>query len=103
MFSNSGEEGCRQVLEGVDLKTLAYGEKSLLAEFRLKKGSLLPLRSHSQEQTGYMVLVKMRLFIENEIFEVNPGDSWSLPGSAEHKAEIIEDSVVIEVFTPVRE
>ena len=34
---------------------------------------------------------------------MEPGDSWCIPGHVEHRAEIIEDSVAIEVFSPVRE
>ena len=31
------------------------------------------------------------------------GDSWCIPSGVEHGAEILEDSVAIEVFSPVRE
>ena len=32
-----------------------------------------------------------------------PGDSWCIPGNVEHRAEVAQDSVAIEVFSPVRE
>ena len=32
-----------------------------------------------------------------------PGDSWCIGGDVEHGAEILEDSVAVEVFSPVRE
>jgi len=34
---------------------------------------------------------------------VAPGDSWNVPGNVAHRAEILADSVAIEVFSPVRE
>ena len=34
---------------------------------------------------------------------LKPGDSWCLPGDLEHSAEALEDSIIIEVFSPVRE
>jgi quercetin dioxygenase-like cupin family protein len=34
---------------------------------------------------------------------LTPGDSWNIPGNVSHRAEILEDSVAIEVFSPVRE
>jgi len=37
------------------------------------------------------------------MFEVAPGDSWCIPGNVEHGAEILMDSVAVEVFSPVRE
>ena len=60
-----------------------------------------PLIPH--EQTGFMVAGKMTLYIDQEEFLVEPGDSWSIPRNVEHRAEVMEDSVAIEVFSPVRE
>jgi quercetin dioxygenase-like cupin family protein len=37
------------------------------------------------------------------VFEAQVGDSWCIPGGMEHGAEILEDSVAIEVFSPVRD
>ncbi len=34
---------------------------------------------------------------------MEPGDSWNVPANIEHGAEILADSVAIEVFSPVRE
>ena len=103
MFYKRDTKGYKEVLPGIKLKTLAYGEKTLLTEFLLTKGTTLPQHSHFHEQIGYLVSGKLRLTISNETFDVGPGDSWCIPGDAEHGAEILEDSVVIEVFSPVRE
>jgi quercetin dioxygenase-like cupin family protein len=43
------------------------------------------------------------LIIGDERFDAKPGDSWCIPGDVVHGAEILEDSVVVEVFSPVRE
>ena len=103
MFVKHSDEGYRPVLEGVDLKTLVHGEKTLLASFHLHKGSQLPSHSHPHEQTGYLVSGHMRLTIESEVHDVWPGDSWCVAGGVIHQADIIEDTVAIEVFSPVRE
>ncbi|MGA3084355.1 MAG: cupin domain-containing protein [Thermodesulfobacteriota bacterium] len=103
MFYKCNPEGYRQVLEGIKLKTLVYGDKTLFTEFQLKMGSQLPKHAHPQEQTGYLVSGRIRLSIGGETFEVEPGDSWCVPGNVEHQAEILADSVAIEVFSPIRE
>ncbi|NMC79299.1 MAG: cupin domain-containing protein [Chloroflexi bacterium] len=103
MFYKRNPDGYKPILEGIQIKTLVYGDQSLLSEFQLGKGSLLPRHSHPQEQTGYLVSGRMRLFIGDETFEVEPGDSWSVPGDMVHGAEILADSVAVEVFSPVRE
>lgn len=103
MFVKYDSKGFLTPVDGIEMKTFAYGENSLLTRFHLKQGSVLPQHSHPQEQTGFMVSGKMRMFIDNESFLAEPGDTWSIKGGVEHRAEIIEDSVAIEVFSPLRE
>lgn len=74
-----------------------------MTEFRLKKGSILPRHRHPHEQTGYLVSGRIRLHIGDQSYDCTPGDSWCVPGDAEHGADVIEDAVAIEVFSPVRE
>lgn len=97
------ESGYVRVIEGIMRKTLVYGERTLLTEFKLENGKTLPMHKHPQEQTGYLVSGHIILAIDGIPHEMRAGDSWSIPGNAEHGAEIIEDSVAIEVFSPVGE
>jgi quercetin dioxygenase-like cupin family protein len=46
---------------------------------------------------------RIRLSIGAEEYVAAPGDSWCIPGGVEHGAQILEDSVAIEVFSPVRD
>ena len=103
MFYKKNDEGYHSRVKGIDQKTLVYGERTLLAEFLLKKGSIIPQHSHPYEQTGYLVSGHMAFRVGNERYDIQVGDSWCIPMNAEHSAEILEDSVVVEVFSPVRE
>jgi quercetin dioxygenase-like cupin family protein len=103
MFTTHSPDGYRLVVPGVELRMLCYGGATMMTEFRLTAGYELPTHRHPQEQTGYLVRGRLRLRIGVEAFEAAPGDSWSIPGGAEHGATIIEDSVAVEVFSPVRE
>ncbi len=103
MFYKANQEGYKEVLPGITLKTLVYGEKTLFTEFRMNAGAVLPKHAHIHEQTGYLTEGKIRLTIGKETFEVKKGDSWCIPGKMEHSAEILKDSIAIEVFSPVRD
>ena len=103
MFYKKNDKGYKEALEGIKLKTLVHGERTLLCEFKLKGGNLLPSHSHPHEQTGYLVSGRMKFIVGDETFEAGPGDSWCLPGDVVHAAEILEDSVMVEVFSPIRE
>jgi quercetin dioxygenase-like cupin family protein len=74
-----------------------------MAEFRLEQGAVLPRHKHPHEQTGYLVSGRIELVIGGEMHEVSAGDSWCIPGDVEHSAIARENSVAIEVFSPVRE
>jgi len=103
MFEKHSESGYRLALKGIEQKTLVYGEKTLMTEFLLRKDSTLPRHAHPHEQTGYLLKGHIRLSIGTEKCDAQAGDTWCIPGGVEHGAEIIEDSVAIEVFSPVRE
>ncbi len=103
MFYKKSDLDYRKPSEGVELKTLTYGANTHLVEFKLTKGSKLLEHSHRHEQTGYLVSGKLLFNVNGEVFEAGPGDSWSIAGDLPHSAETLADSVVIEVFSPVRE
>lgn len=102
MFYKRDDAGYRQAADGVAMKTLVHGANTLFTEFRLEGGHLLPMHSHEQEQTGYLVSGSIMLTIGEKTFLVEPGDSWCIPGNMVHGARILEDAVAIEVFAPVR-
>lgn len=103
MFYKSTDDNFQKVLEGITIKTLVFGEKMLFSEFHMEKGSRLPIHSHPQEQTGRLLKGKIILSIGNEKSEMMPGDCWCAPSNTEHGAEVVEESIAIEVFSPVRE
>jgi quercetin dioxygenase-like cupin family protein len=103
MFYKKDGSGYRDAMEGVRFKTLAFGDKTLLAEFRLSQGSTVPEHSHPHEQTGYIISGHMRFSVAGKTIEVETGDAWNIAGDIPHGVEVLDDSVVIEVFSPKRE
>ncbi len=103
MFAIHDENGYAESVEGIEMKTLVYGDKTLLVRFKMTKGALLPSHTHPHEQTGYLVSGRINLYIGSECSNAGPGDSWCVQSGVAHRAEVLEDSVAIEVFSPVRE
>ena len=103
MFVDRSDEGFVETAPGVRLRVLAHGDATLMAEFRLTAGHELPAHAHPHEQTGYLLSGRIRLHIGDDSRELQPGDSWCVPGGVEHRADIHEDSVAVEVWSPVRE
>jgi quercetin dioxygenase-like cupin family protein len=102
MYGKHSTNGYTEIIKGIRIKTLCFGESTLMTEFWLQKDAILPEHSHPNEQTGYLVKGKIRLYIGESVRELAPGDSWNIAKDVIHRAEILEDSVAIEVFSPVR-
>jgi quercetin dioxygenase-like cupin family protein len=103
VFAHAAEDGYVDALPGIRRRTLAYGGSTLLTEFRLDTGAVLPVHDHPQEQTGYLVAGVLRLTVGDETRDMRPGDAWSIPGGVAHGGVALEQAVAVEVFSPVRE
>ena len=102
LYKHNDDEGFTPLIEGISIKTLVYGEKMLTAKFLLRKEAILPIHKHPHEQTGFLISGKIEFTIDNKTWVAESGDSWSIAGNIEHGASVLEDSEIIEVFTPVR-
>jgi len=102
MFKKSDPTGHTELVKGVHLKTLVHGERTLMTEVKMDKGAVIPPHSHPHEQTGYLVSGHLDFVADGEHIDAKVGDSWNIAGDIAHGATAIEDSVIVEVFSPVR-
>ena len=102
MISTANPDGYNELVDGVFLKTLTHGAQTHLTEVKLAKGAVIPEHNHPHEQTGYLISGCLRFFSGDREEVAHPGDSWNLASGFPHGAEALEDSVVVEVFSPVR-
>lgn len=103
MFKKTNSGRYTELIKGVHLKTLVYGKQTLLTEVRMEQGAVIPPHKHTHEQTGYLVSGQLEFLVDGESITANPGDSWNIAGDVEHSATAVVASVVVEVFSPVRE
>ena len=103
MIEQASESGFNELLDGVWLKSLTHGSRIHLTEVRFIKGAVVPEHQHPHEQTGYLISGSLRFLGGGEDTVVTPGDCWTFASEVPHGAEALEDSLVIEVFSPIRE
>jgi quercetin dioxygenase-like cupin family protein len=96
------EIALEKVTEMVSRKVVS-GERLMLAQVYLKKGALVPLHSHGSEQMTYVLQGALRFLIEGEEVRVHEGEVAHVPASVEHQAEALEDTLSLNVFSPVRQ
>lgn len=100
------DEALKKTFKGVNLDSLAVGEKSMVTKMNYVKGNFATLHSHPHEQCGYVISGKYHLIVDgDEKIDVimEPGDTYAIPGNTPHSFEVIEGGEVIDVFTPQRE
>lgn len=88
---------------GLKRRVLAYNEKLFLAEHEMVKGWSGALHSHPHDQIVYVVHGHLKVSCEGKTVDVRTGDTFAVRGGVEHGASAVEDSLVIDVFTPCRE
>lgn len=94
-----------QVSPMLDRKLLT-GERVMLAHVTLKKGCIVPKHQHEHEQLAYILAGALKFWIgEDEAKEVVVGREQVIhfPSNVWHKAEALEETVVLDVFSPPRE
>jgi len=88
---------------GVERKILAAGGTMMTAQFRFQKGAIGALHSHPHEQVGYVVSGSVDLTLEGKTQTLRAGDSYYVPSGLVHGVKALEDTVLVDVFTPQRE
>src|SRR5262245_11340371 len=74
-----------------------------IARFNLARGSVVPPHSHDHEQVSYVLSGAATFHVGGESFTVRAGEALQIPSWAEHGVEVLEDTEVIDVFSPVRQ
>ena len=78
-------------------------DRVTIARFELKAGGIVPRHAHENEQVS-MVLSGALLFrIDGRETTIRGGEVMQIPGNVAHEVEVLEDALVIDVFSPVRQ
>jgi quercetin dioxygenase-like cupin family protein len=87
-------------------RRLITGERMMLAHVYLKRGCVVPRHQHHNEQFTYILEGVLRFWIgesEGEVIDVKAGEVLHIPSMVFHKAEALEDTLDVDVFSPPRE
>ena len=96
----------KEPLSNVLERRLITGERVMLAHVYLKKGAVVPRHSHENEQITYILEGGLRFWIgedEAEVIDVLPGEVLHIPSHVPHKAEALEDTLDVDIFSPPRQ
>lgn len=83
-------------------RQLIVGHQVMLARVLLKKGCIVPLHSHVNEQISYILEGALKFYIDGKEIVVRAGEVLTIPPNIPHKAEAMEDTVDLDIFNPPR-
>jgi quercetin dioxygenase-like cupin family protein len=92
-----------EMFPGFWRQTLVYGHDVMLCLFTLRAGAKLPGHNHVHEQVGYVIAGAVELTVEGVSTITRSGCSYYVPSWKVHSAHALEDSVVLDAFSPPRD
>lgn len=86
-------------------RQVVTGKNEMIARVLLKRGAIVPVHSHVSEQITYILQGALRLWIGQAEEEVTlrAGEFVLIPPDVPHRAEALEDTVDVDVFSPIRQ
>lgn len=87
-------------------RRLITGDRMMLSHVYLRKGCVVPRHAHDNEQFTYILEGALRFWIgedEGEEIVVRAGEVLHIPSNVPHKAEALEDTLDVDVFSPPRQ
>jgi quercetin dioxygenase-like cupin family protein len=78
------------------------GGDIMVARVLMKKGCIVPLHSHHNEQFTYILEGALKFWIDGKEIVVRAGEVLTIPRNMPHRAEALEDTVDLDVFNPPR-
>lgn len=83
-------------------RQFVVGKEIMVARVLLKKGCVVPEHSHLNEQVTYILEGALKFWIDKREIVVHAGEVLAIPPHMPHKAEAMEDTVDLDVFSPPR-
>lgn len=84
-------------------RRMIVGAREMLVRWEFRKGAVAARHSHPHEQIVVMVEGKLRLGVGDAETIMGSKDIAVIPPDVPHEAEALEDTVVIDIFSPPRE
>src|SRR5437660_11721714 len=84
-------------------RRVIHTERMTVCKIRLKKGAVVPMHSHENEQITVLEEGALRFIFEQGDKVLRAGETLAIPPLAPHRVEALEDSLAMDLFSPVRE
>jgi quercetin dioxygenase-like cupin family protein len=91
-----------ETMSDVISRRVFHGEKAMVAQVYLKKDAVVPLHSHESEQITYILEGALKFELQGREVVVRKGEVLMIPSNVPHRAVALEDTLDLDVFSPIR-
>ena len=104
MYTENKNVAAKDLGGGVKRKVLSYSQHLMACELTFEKGAVGAPHSHQHEQIGYIISGKLVYQEEGQADKIlETGDTYYVAPNVVHGVQILEDTKLLDIFTPMRE
>jgi unsaturated pyranuronate lyase len=93
----------KETLSSTISRQYVMGAQSMLVKWDLKKGAVVPMHFHPNEQVTWITKGSVKVLSQGKEFIVKAGEIIIIPSNVPHEFHALEDTIDIDFFTPVRQ
>jgi unsaturated pyranuronate lyase len=91
-----------EVMSDMISRKVVSGDKAMVAQVFLKKGAVVPEHQHESEQITYILDGALKFQLEGREVTVHKGEVLRIPSHVPHRAVALEDTLDLDIFSPIR-
>jgi quercetin dioxygenase-like cupin family protein len=91
-----------EVMSDMISRKIISGEKAMIAQIFLKKDAVVPEHHHESEQVTCILEGALKFELEGKEVVVHAGEVLRIPSNVPHRAVALEDTLDLDVFSPIR-
>jgi quercetin dioxygenase-like cupin family protein len=102
-FVHGADIGWERMADGVRRQVLGHGSDLMMVRVEFQAGGIGALHHHPHRQATYVVAGRFQVSMGDEQTELGTGDCFYAESNVVHGVRALEDGVLLDVFTPIRE
>jgi quercetin dioxygenase-like cupin family protein len=96
------EEMEKEKMSDVITRRIITGDKAMVAQVFIAKGAVVPEHQHESEQITYIMEGALKFELEGREVVVSKGQVLRIPSNVPHRAVALEDTLDLDIFSPIR-
>ncbi len=92
----------KEVMNDKIWRKVISGEKAMVAQVFISKDGVVPTHQHESEQISYIIEGALKFELEGKEITVREGEVLHIPSNVPHRAVALEDTLDLDIFSPIR-